>query len=151
MLSILRSQSSSTVVLTMKRKHRREHIRNKVSYWAARLRVRPAVVRVQGMTRKWGSCSTRGIITLAEDLADEEQGFQDFVIVHELLHLRVKNHGKLFKAFMGLHVPGWRRYEAARAQPESASTHKQLTTAISRAMTNCSADTSRTVRQNVAR
>jgi predicted metal-dependent hydrolase len=136
----------------MKRKHRREHLRNKVSCWAARLRVRPVVVRVQGMTRKWGSCSTRGIITLAEDLADEEQGFQDFVIVHELLHLRVRNHGKLFKAFMGLHVPGWRRYEAARAaRPESAITRKQLMTAISRTVTNCSADPLRTVRQNVAR
>ena len=47
--------------------------------------------------RKWGSCSTRGIVTLAADLADQQTGFQDFVIAHELLHLRVPNHGRLFK------------------------------------------------------
>jgi predicted metal-dependent hydrolase len=41
------------------------------------------------MTRKWGFCSTSGIITLAEDLADQDVGLQDFVIAHELLHLRV--------------------------------------------------------------
>ena len=49
------------------------------------------------MTGKWGSCSTRGIVTLAADLADQQTGFQDFVIAHVLLHLRVPNHGRLFK------------------------------------------------------
>jgi Protein of unknown function DUF45 len=49
---------------------------------------------IQRMTRKWGSCSTAGTITLAIDLDDESQRFQDFVIVHELLHLKVPNHGR---------------------------------------------------------
>ena len=66
------------------------------------------------MTKKWGSCSTTGIITLAEDLADQKSGFQDFVIAHELLHLRVPNHGKLFKALMNVHVPDWRKHDVAR-------------------------------------
>lgn len=41
-------------------------------------------------------------------------GFQDFVIALELLHLRVRNHGKLFKALLSVHVPGWRRHDIAR-------------------------------------
>lgn len=93
---------------------RRRRLRNRVEYWARKLRVRPQVVRVQHMTRKWGSCSTAGIVTLALALADQEPGFRDFVIVHELLHLRVPNHGKLFKALMTLHVPGWRKYDLDR-------------------------------------
>ena len=66
------------------------------------------------MTRKWGSCSTSGIITLAIDLAEQEVGFQDFVIAHELLHLRVPNHGKLFKALLAVHVPDWKKHNIAR-------------------------------------
>ena len=66
------------------------------------------------MTRKWGSCSTGGIVTLAEDLADQETCFQDFVIVHELLHLRVPNHGRVFKALMTVHVPHWREHDQKR-------------------------------------
>jgi len=66
------------------------------------------------MTRKWGSCSTAGTITLAIDLDEESQGFQDFVIVHELLHLKVPNHGRLFKALMTAHVPKWRAMDLAR-------------------------------------
>lgn len=71
------------------------------------------------MTRKWGSCSTRGIVTLAEDLADQKTSFQDFVIAHELLHLRVPNHGKVFKALMSIHVPDWRQHDALRLDPLS--------------------------------
>ncbi len=93
---------------------RRRHIRNRVDFWAQRLSVRPRLVRVQQMTRKWGSCSTSGTITLAIDLAEQEPGFQDFVIVHELLHLRVPNHGKLFKALMSVHVPAWKEHNMKR-------------------------------------
>ena len=60
------------------------------------------------MTRKWGSCSTTGTMTLAADLDGQSEDFQDFVIAHELLHLKVPNHGRLFKALMTAHVPGWR-------------------------------------------
>lgn len=83
-------------------------LKRRVDTWTVRLRVMPRIVRVQRMTRKWGSCSTAGIVTLAIDLDEQSEVFQDFVIVHELLHLRVPNHGRLFKALMTAHVPNWR-------------------------------------------
>ena len=93
---------------------RRAAIRSRVTEWARRLNVRPRLVRVRRMTRKWGSCSTSGVVTLADDLADQRPGFQDFVIAHELLHLRVPNHGKLFKALLTAHVPGWKEHDVRR-------------------------------------
>lgn len=89
-------------------------LRARVSFWALRLDVHPRIVRIRSMTRKWGSCSTNGIVTFAIDLAEQEQGFQDFVIAHELLHLRVPNHGKLFKALMTVNVPDWKRYSTEK-------------------------------------
>lgn len=83
-------------------------LRGRVSYWAKQLSLQPRTVRVQPMTRKWGSCSTAGTITLAVELAACEERLQDVVIVHELLHLRVRNHGKLFTVLMTTHVPHWR-------------------------------------------
>jgi predicted metal-dependent hydrolase len=82
--------------------------------WAVKLRVNPHQVRVQDMRRKWGSCSSRGTITLAYDLLDQEKAFQDFVIVHELLHLRYPNHGRMFKALLGAYIPDWRQWEGIR-------------------------------------
>lgn len=90
---------------------RREALRHRVEYWKRRLRVRPRRVRVQPMTRKWGSCSTSGTVTLAAALEDQDRGFQDFVIVHELLHLRVPNHGRLYKALLAAYVPDWKRHD----------------------------------------
>ena len=86
----------------------RTRLRNRVNHWALRLKVIPRIVRIQPMVYKWGSCSTRGTVTLADDLVDQSLGFQDFVIVHELLHLRIPNHGRLFKAVLSAHVPNWR-------------------------------------------
>ncbi|MFY9642528.1 MAG: M48 family metallopeptidase [Rhodomicrobium sp.] len=89
-------------------------LKHRVERWALKLNVKPRLVRVQKMTRKWGSCSMAGTITLAADLVNESDDFQDFVVAHELLHLRVPNHGRLFKALMTAHVPGWRQLQVSR-------------------------------------
>lgn len=91
-----------------------EGLRQRVEYWAELLHVPAPRVRVRDMSRKWGSCSTAGTITLATDLGNQEVGFQNFVIAHEMLHLRVPNHGKLFKALMTAHVPNWKKHDIAK-------------------------------------
>jgi len=91
-----------------------QELRRRTLAWALKLKVNPRVVRLQAMRRKWGSCSSAGTITLAYDLLDQELCFQDYVIVHELLHLRLPTHGRVFKALMSAHVPGWRTMEARR-------------------------------------
>ena len=78
-----------------------------VRSWAKTLSVKPFQIRVQQMKKKWASCSSRGTVTFNEDLLMENEGFQGYVIVHELLHLRVPNHGKLFRSLMSLYLPDW--------------------------------------------
>ena len=85
-----------------------------INDWASRLRVTPKLIRVQRMTRKWGSCSSLGTVTLAADLCSKPRKFQEYVVAHELLHLRVKNHSKLFQATMSAHFPGWRKVDLER-------------------------------------
>ena len=69
------------------------------------------------MTTKWASCSSAGRLCFSRDLLREDGAFQEAVIVHELLHLRVPNHGKLFKSLMTAYVPGWERRSQGRAAP----------------------------------
>lgn len=74
--------------------------RTDVSRWAERINVIPRRVQVQRMTRKWASCSTTGTLTFSFDLLQEPAAFRDYVIVHELLHLLVPNHGRVFKGLL---------------------------------------------------
>ena len=91
-----------------------QELRRRTLTWALKLKVNPRVVRIQAMRRKWGSCSSAGTVTLARELLDQELRFQDYVIVHELLHMRYSSHGRVFKALMSAHVPGWRTMERQR-------------------------------------
>jgi len=63
------------------------------------------------MTTKWASCSTTGRVTLADDVLSLNRKLQDYVIVHELLHLRVPNHGKLWKTLMRVYVGDYEKLE----------------------------------------
>ena len=78
-----------------------------VRRWAKTLSVKPFQIRVQQMKKKWASCSSRGAVTFNENLLAQNDSFQSYVIVHELLHLRVPNHGKLFRSLMSLYLPDW--------------------------------------------
>jgi len=75
----------------------RDVFQAEVEAWAKRMRVRPKVIHVRAMKRKWGSCSTAGRVTFDADLLRQHAEFRKRMIVEELLHLRVPNHSKLFK------------------------------------------------------
>ena len=89
-----------------------ETFKQKVDSWATKIRVKPQQVRLQNMTRKWASCSNQGWISFSEDLLREPGTFQDYVIVHELLHLKVRNHGKLFKSLLSTHLRKWKKFKS---------------------------------------
>ncbi len=88
--------------------------RAQVAQWAARLRVKPRQVRIQPMRRKWASCSTRGTVSFNADLLEQSEGVREYVIVHELLHLKVPNHGKLFQTLFRAYLPN---HDSIRPQP----------------------------------
>ncbi|HVC22729.1 MAG TPA: M48 family metallopeptidase [Candidatus Dormibacteraeota bacterium] len=80
--------------------------KSEVRAWATRLDVGPAEVRLTVMSRKWASCSTRGRVTFSTEVLSQPEGFRCEVILHELLHLKVPNHGPLFRALLSTHLNG---------------------------------------------
>ena len=90
---------------------RKDDFKNEVREWSLRLKVEPSQIRVQKMRSKWASCSPGKWISFSENLLNESREFQQYVIVHELLHLRIPNHGRLFKSLMSMYVPDWEKPE----------------------------------------
>ena len=90
-------------------------LKGRARQWAAVIGVTPRRIQVQMMRTKWASCSSLGTVTFSTDLLKEDLEFQEFVIVHELLHLLVPNHGRVFRSLMRAYIPSWERFAAGRA------------------------------------
>lgn len=81
--------------------------KHRVRGWAERIDVEIVWLSIRPMRRKWASCSSNGHLNFSTELLSQPTRIQDYVIVHELLHLRVPNHGKLFKSLMRAHLGEW--------------------------------------------
>jgi predicted metal-dependent hydrolase len=88
-----------------------QQLKRRVMRWALRLKVNPERVEIADMPKKRGSCTSDGAVMFADELAEADEAFQDYVIVHELLHLRYRSHGKRFQAMMSALIPDWRELE----------------------------------------
>jgi predicted metal-dependent hydrolase len=76
----------------------------RVREWAVKLDANVATIYVRPRRRKWASCSTTGNLNLNTELLGMDCELGDYVIVHELLHFSVPNHGKLWKSLMLAHL-----------------------------------------------
>lgn len=83
-----------------------------VREWATKLGVKVTGIYIRPMRTKWASCSSNGILSFNAELLDMEPAVWTYVIVHELLHFAVPNHGRLWKSLMRAHVGDWERCEA---------------------------------------
>jgi predicted metal-dependent hydrolase len=89
----------------------REDMLELVETWAERLGVQVKRVQLRAMRNKWGSISTAGTLTLARDLLDMPPRLVEYVVCHELLHLTVPTHNRVFHLLLSRHIPDWRERE----------------------------------------
>lgn len=68
-------------------------------------------VRIKNNVSNWGSCSRKGNINLNLNLMRVPEDLRDYVILHELCHLRYPNHGSDFHALLESLCPGHRAKE----------------------------------------
>jgi predicted metal-dependent hydrolase len=95
---------------------RKQAFKHRVHQWADRLDVQVVQLSVRPMRRKWASCSTNGRLNFNVELLGLDTGLWDYVIVHELLHFSVPNHGRLWKSLMQAHVGDYEAMELRLAR-----------------------------------
>jgi predicted metal-dependent hydrolase len=66
-------------------------------------------VRIGSQRTLWGSCSARGVLAFNWRLVIAPYEVLDYVVVHELCHLRVLNHSRRFWSLVERQRPEWRR------------------------------------------
>ena len=92
--------------------YRREaatHLAARVAHYAPLLGVRPAKMTIRGQRSRWGSCSGAGALSLNWRLMMVPEELADYVVVHELCHLRHMDHSPRFWAMVGGVMPDYRQ------------------------------------------
>ena len=91
----------------MKRWENKEDFKARVLEWARKLDIKAHSISVRPMRRKWASCSTAGNLNFNSELLELDRDLGEYVIVHELLHFSIPNHGKLWKSLMRAYLENY--------------------------------------------
>jgi predicted metal-dependent hydrolase len=82
--------------------------KNRVRAWARKLGVDVKIISIRKMKNKWASYTTNNqLIIFDSELLNMDRELSDYIIVHELLHGIVPNHGKLWKSLLLSYMPDW--------------------------------------------
>ncbi len=67
-------------------------------------------IRVSSARTRWGSCSSKGTLSFTWRLVMAPPQVVDYVVIHELVHLKLKNHSKDFWAQVGKLMPDYKKH-----------------------------------------
>jgi predicted metal-dependent hydrolase len=80
-----------------------------ISKWEKRMKVRVAGFGIRKMKTKWGSCNTDAKrILLNLELVKKPIHIIEYIVVHELIHLKERKHNAKFQANLDVFLPDWR-------------------------------------------
>lgn len=88
-----------------------KQVHEMVARWCDTLDVTITRVQIRAMRNKWGSISTAGTLTLADDILRLPAELTEYIVVHELLHLKFPDHRQGWQVSMGMYMPDWRERE----------------------------------------
>lgn len=90
------------------RKKAKEIIPQKVQEYANIMQVYPSSVKINSAKKRYGSCSGTNNLNFSLYLMDKDEKFIDYVVVHELAHIKHHNHSKDFYKFIEQFLPDYK-------------------------------------------
>lgn len=94
--------------ITVYRNQARKIFPERIRYYEPLLGVRANQIHIKDQKTRWGSCSSKGNINLNWRLILAPQEVMDYVIIHELCHLKEMNHSKAFWELVEQICPDYR-------------------------------------------
>ena len=84
------------------------YIPSHVEHWAEKMALSPTDLRFRKTKRQWGSCSGKNVLSFNTMMMKLPHDVIEYIIVHELAHIRHKHHQKDFWKLVGQHLPGYK-------------------------------------------
>jgi predicted metal-dependent hydrolase len=96
---------------TFFREKAREKITPRVKKWSKITGLEYQELKFQRLDKRWGSCTPSNNILINIDAIKLPYSLIDYLIVHELIHTKIKNHSKEFWAELSKHISNWKELE----------------------------------------
>lgn len=97
----VRSQEARRLLVEWYRDHAARRLPERVAIWAERLGLVPAEVLIRDQQKRWGSADSQGNLRVNWRVVQAPLRLADYVVAHELVHLRFPNHTPGFWATLG--------------------------------------------------
>ena len=105
------AEEAAAAVERWYRREARRRIAAAAGREARQLRLRFRSIAIRDQQTRWGSCSSLGTLSFSWRLVVPPAAVLDYVVVHELCHLRELNHSKAFWRLLDEARPGWQTQE----------------------------------------
>jgi predicted metal-dependent hydrolase len=86
----------------------RRKLPERVDYYSHRLQLFPIGVKITSAHSRWGSCSRDNRLCFSWRLVMAPLGVLDYVLIHELVHIKEKNHSDRFWNYLGSIIPDYK-------------------------------------------
>ena len=86
----------------------KEYLPMRVDYWSGIMSLTPTGLKITSARTRFGSCSGKNSLCFSCFLMDCPEEAIDLVVVHELCHIREKNHGPAFYALLARYLPDYK-------------------------------------------
>lgn len=84
----------------------------KVEYFSKKMGVKPTALHINSAKKRFGSCSSKNSINFSLYLMDYDERAIDYVVVHELAHIKHHDHSRAFYSFVASVLPDYKEREA---------------------------------------
>lgn len=97
-----------------------EAVLKQINLRAAQMGVRPGSLSIRNQRTRWGSCSSRGALSFNWRLIMAPPEVLDYVVVHELAHMKEQNHSKAFWKIVSQYSPDYLKHRQWLKQNQAA-------------------------------
>lgn len=118
----IHSISSSEIALLKKTGY--DIIQRKVAHYSAIMNLAPTGIKITSANSRYGSCNHKNSLCFSYMLLLQENSFIDYVVVHELAHIKEKNHSPRFYAIIERYMPDYK--ERLKRQKQAVRNVRQV-------------------------
>ena len=86
-------------------------VQKNIEKYSKLLKVMPNKVKIKNIKYAWGSCSSKKNISINMELAKKDEKVTEYVVLHEMCHLKQMNHSQKFWALVEKYMPEYKEYK----------------------------------------